>query len=50
MKRLTMNTLQTMKRREQQFAGLLLMAAIFGAPSYGLAQPSANPDKMVVAG
>ena len=50
MKRLTMNTMQTMKKIAKRFAGLVLMGAIFGASSAGLAQSTASLDKMVVAG
>ena len=50
MKRLTMNTMQTMKKIAKRFAGLVLMGAIFGASSAGLAQSTAGLDKMVVAG
>ena len=50
MKRLTMNTMQTMKKIAKRFAGLVLMGAIFGASSAGLAQSTPSLDKMVVAG
>ena len=50
MKRLTMNTMQTMKKIAKRFAGLVLMGAIFGASSAGLAQSTTSLDKMVVAG
>ena len=50
MKRLTMNTMQTMKKIAKRFAGLVLMGALFGASSAGLAQSTASLDKMVVAG
>ena len=50
MKRLTMNTKQTMNKLTKRLAGLVLIGAVFGAPSAGLAQSKASPDKMVVAG
>jgi NitT/TauT family transport system substrate-binding protein len=50
MKRLTMNTVHTTMKLANRLAGLVLMGAIFGASSYVQAQPTASPDKMVVAG
>jgi NitT/TauT family transport system substrate-binding protein len=50
MKNLTMNTMQTMNKLAKRLAGLVLMGAIFGASTAGLAQSKASPDKMVVAG
>jgi NitT/TauT family transport system substrate-binding protein len=50
MKRLTMNTKQTMKKLAKRLAGLVLIGAVFGASTACLAQSKASPDKMVVAG
>ena len=50
MKRLTMNSVHSTKKLAKRLAGLVLMGAILSASSYGQAQPTASPDKMVVAG
>jgi NitT/TauT family transport system substrate-binding protein len=45
-----MNSVHSTKKLAKRLAGLVLMGAILSASSYGQAQPTASPDKMVVAG